>query len=47
MQPPLLDLRLLYASIREDVLPGDTHVGNSQQFIMGPEVEWLECEADA
>jgi dTDP-4-amino-4,6-dideoxygalactose transaminase len=47
MQVPLLDLRLQYASIREDILSAVTRVCDSQQFIMGPEVERLESEVAA
>ncbi len=47
MQVPLLDLRLQYASIREDILSAVTSVCDSQQFIMGPEVERLESELAA
>ena len=39
MQAPLLDLRLQYASIREEILSAVTRVCDSRQFIMGPEVE--------
>ena len=38
MQLPLLDLRILYASIREDILSTVTRGYDSQQFIMGPEL---------
>jgi dTDP-4-amino-4,6-dideoxygalactose transaminase len=41
---PLLDLRLQYASIRDEVLAALTRVCDSQHFIMGPEVEALEAE---
>ena len=47
MQVPLLDLRLQYASLREDILSALTRVCDSQQFIMGPEVEQLEYEVAA
>jgi len=47
MQVPLLDLQLQYASIREDILSAVTRVCDSQQFIMGPEVERLESEVAA
>ncbi len=47
MQVPLLDLRLQYASIREDVLSALTRVCESQQFIMGSEVDRLESEIEA
>jgi len=41
---PLLDLRPQYASIRDEVLAAVTRVCDSQQFIMGPEVERFESE---
>jgi len=44
MRVPLLDLRLQYASMRADILSAITRVCDSQQFIMGPEVEQLESE---
>ena len=44
MKVPLLDLQAQYASIRGDVLAAITRVCDSQQFIMGPEVEQLERE---
>ena len=44
MKVPLLDLQAQYASIREDVLAAITRVCDTQQFIMGPEVEQLERE---
>jgi dTDP-4-amino-4,6-dideoxygalactose transaminase len=44
MKVPLLDLQLQYASIRHDVLAAVTRVCDTQQFIMGPEVEQLERE---
>ena len=44
MKVPLLDLQAQYASIRGDVLAAITRVCDTQQFIMGPEVEQLECE---
>src|SRR5258706_8544722 len=47
LQVPLLDLRLQYASIREEILSAVTRVCDSQQFIMGPEVERLESEVAA
>jgi dTDP-4-amino-4,6-dideoxygalactose transaminase len=47
MQVPLLNLRLQYASMREDILSAITRVCDSQQFIMGPEVEQLESEVAA
>ncbi len=47
MQVPLLDLRLQYAPMREDVLSALTRACDSQQFIMGPEVDRLESEVAA
>ena len=47
MKVPLLDLRLQYASIRDAILSAVTRVCDSQQFIMGPEVEQLESEIAA
>jgi dTDP-4-amino-4,6-dideoxygalactose transaminase len=47
MQVPFLDLRLQYASIREDILSAVTRVCDSQQFILGSEVEQLESEIAA
>jgi dTDP-4-amino-4,6-dideoxygalactose transaminase len=47
LKVPLLDLQAQYASIREDVLRAVTRVCDSQQFIMGPEVERLERELAA
>ena len=44
MQVPLLDLRLRYASIREDILSAVTRACDSQRFIMGSEMERLESE---
>jgi dTDP-4-amino-4,6-dideoxygalactose transaminase len=44
MKVPLLDLQLQYASIRDEVLSAVTRVCDSQQFVMGPEVEQLEAE---
>jgi dTDP-4-amino-4,6-dideoxygalactose transaminase len=44
LKVPLLDLQAQYASIRGDVLAAITRVCDTQQFIMGPEVEQLECE---
>ena len=47
MQVPLLDLRLQYASMREDIPSALTRVRDSRRFIMGPEVEQLESEVAA
>jgi dTDP-4-amino-4,6-dideoxygalactose transaminase len=41
---PLLDLRRQYDGLREDVLAAIARVCDSQSFILGPEVEALECE---
>jgi dTDP-4-amino-4,6-dideoxygalactose transaminase len=41
---PLLDLQLQYASIRSDIRAAIDRVCDTQQFIMGPEVEALERE---
>ncbi len=40
----MLDLQAQYASIREEVLAAIARVCDTQQFIMGPEVERLERE---
>src|SRR5438045_8623030 len=43
LQPvPLLDLRAQYRAIREEVRAASDRVADSQQFILGPEVEALE-----
>ena len=47
LKVPLLDLQLQYASIRDEVLAAVTRVCDSQQFIMGPEVDALERELAA
>jgi len=44
---PLLDLQLQYASIRSEVRAAIDRVCETQQFIMGPEVEALERELSA
>src|SRR5215204_6534752 len=41
---PLLDLKAQYASIRAEVREAVDRVMDSQQFILGPEVESLERE---
>ncbi len=41
---PLLDLKAQYASIRDEVRQAIDRVCESQQFILGPEVEALESE---
>ena len=47
MKVPLLDLGRQYAPLRDAVLSAITRVCDSQQFIMGPEVEGLERELAA
>jgi dTDP-4-amino-4,6-dideoxygalactose transaminase len=44
MRVPLLDLQAQYGPIRDDVLAAMTRVCDSQQFILGREVELLETE---
>ncbi|MCL4846805.1 MAG: DegT/DnrJ/EryC1/StrS family aminotransferase [Acidobacteria bacterium] len=44
MRVPLLDLQAQYGPIRDDVLAAMTRVCDSQQFILGREVERLETE---
>ena len=44
---PLLDLRRQYQDIRDDVLAAIARVCDSQNFILGPEVEALEREISA
>jgi dTDP-4-amino-4,6-dideoxygalactose transaminase len=44
---PLLDLRIQYAQIRDEVNCAIARVVESQQFILGPEVERLEAELAA
>src|SRR4030043_69709 len=39
---PILDLKAQYATIREEILTAIARVLESQQFILGPEVESLE-----
>lgn len=41
---PLLDLKAQYAELREEILAAITRILESQQFILGPEVESLEAE---
>jgi dTDP-4-amino-4,6-dideoxygalactose transaminase len=41
---PLLDLKAQYASLREEIRQVFDRVADSQQFILGPEVEALENE---
>ncbi len=47
MKVPLLDLSAQYAPIRGEVLAAIARVCDSQHFILGPEVEGLECELAA
>lgn len=47
MAVPLLDLKAQFAPIRDEVLAAITRVCDSQQFILGPEVEALERELGA
>ena len=42
MKVPLLDLRAQYAPLRRELIEAVTRVCDSQQFILGPEVEALE-----
>lgn len=42
IQVPLLDLKLQYSSIREEVRAALDRVSDSQRFILGPEVIALE-----
>jgi dTDP-4-amino-4,6-dideoxygalactose transaminase len=44
---PLLDLRLQFAPLREEILAAIARVCDEQRFIMGPEVEGFEEEAAA
>src|SRR5690606_18420414 len=44
---PLLDLRPQYEPLRAEVLSAITRVADSQQFILGPEVEAFEREIAA
>src|SRR5579862_3581821 len=41
---PFLDLKAQYATIKDEILAAVNRVLDSQQFIMGPEVEALEAE---
>lgn len=47
MVVPFLDLKVQYASIRDEVRVAVDRVIESQQFILGPEVEALEAEIAA
>ncbi|MFO8112530.1 MAG: DegT/DnrJ/EryC1/StrS family aminotransferase [Desulfosalsimonadaceae bacterium] len=44
MNVPLLDLKLQYASIKDECLKVTEDIYNSQHFILGPHVEALESE---
>ena len=44
---PLLDLKAQYATIREEIQVALLRVVESQQFILGPEVEAFEREIAA
>jgi dTDP-4-amino-4,6-dideoxygalactose transaminase len=44
MQTPLLDLKAQYAALRDEIHAAIERVVESQQFILGPEVEALEEE---
>ena len=46
MHVPLLDLRLQYASIHEEILSAVIRVCDSQQFIMGPIYPELTAEQE-
>jgi dTDP-4-amino-4,6-dideoxygalactose transaminase len=47
MRVPLVDLKAQYGPLREELLAALTRVCDSQQFILGPEVEQLERELAA
>ncbi len=47
MQTPLLDLKAQYAALRDEIHAAIERVVESQQFILGPEVEALEEEVAA
>jgi dTDP-4-amino-4,6-dideoxygalactose transaminase len=47
MPVPLLDLEAQYRPLRDAILAAITRVCDSQRFIMGPEVDALECELAA
>jgi len=44
MSVPLLDLKEQYRTIRDEIRTAIDRVCESQQFILGPEVEALETE---
>src|SRR6266542_4622478 len=44
MKVPLLDLQAQYATIRDEVRAAVDRVFETQQFVLGPEVEALETE---
>ena len=47
MKVPLLDLPAQWATIRDEVSPVIERICASQRFVLGPEVEGLECEIAA
>ena len=47
MRVPLLDLQAQYGPLRDELLSAVTRVCDSQQFVLGPEVEVLEGELAA
>jgi dTDP-4-amino-4,6-dideoxygalactose transaminase len=47
MKVPLLDLRAQYAPLRNELIEAVTRVCDSQQFILGPEVDALERDLAA
>ena len=47
MAVPLLDLKAQYATIREEIRAAVERVLESQQFVLGPEVEAFEREIAA
>ena len=47
MAIPLLDLTAQYATLRQEIQAAVARVLESQQFILGPEVEALEQEIAA
>lgn len=47
MKVPFLDLQPQYVGLRDEILSAITRVCDSQQFILGPEVEQFEAECAA
>jgi dTDP-4-amino-4,6-dideoxygalactose transaminase len=47
LKVPLLDLKLQYAPLREEILAAIARVCDEQRFIMGPEVDGFEAEVAA